>query len=323
MSAVSDNVIVTGASSFVGMHLARHFAKRGKGVFAVTSKTPENYDGVRAARIQTLQAESIRIFQADLTDTASCERLLNEAKPSLWIHHAGFATNYASFDYDLETATRINLLPLYRLYPLFAQKNVRVILTGSVSEYADGPDAHDESDACYPATPYGLSKLSQTLAVNQLAHEYKVPTRVARLFIPFGRLDNPQKLMAQVMDALKNDHSVDLTSCDQRRDFLGATDMCAAYEALANDMPRTLFDVFNVCSGNAIELKKFLTEIASLMRKDPGLLGFGKREKRSSEPDVIAGTNAKALRLLNWNPRPLSQALKEDLLNEDGVSSAA
>ena len=44
-------VIVTGISSFVGMHLARRFAREGFRVVGTISKPRDTYDGIRAARL--------------------------------------------------------------------------------------------------------------------------------------------------------------------------------------------------------------------------------------------------------------------------------
>ncbi len=308
-------VVVTGVSSFVGLHLARHHARRGERVVAVTSRPLSAYDGIRARRLASLQGQ-VAFVEADLTDGAAVAALVAQSKPTLWLHHAGFADAYASPDYDLAEGLRVNAAALAPLYQALAGRGCGVIVTGSSAEYSASGEANREDDACWPDMPYGIAKLAETLRARQLAERYAVPTRVARLYIPFGQFDHPDKLLAQVVSGLRAGRPIALSPCTQRRDFLGISDLCTGYDALARDLPRAVFDVFNICSGEAVELRAFLVGIAECMRADPALLGFGQRPMRPGEAEVSFGSNAKAARLMGWHPGPLAAAIDRDLLAE-------
>ncbi len=124
--------------------------------------------------------------------------MVDRCAPSLWIQHAGFARGYGSLDFDLDHGHLINVAPLTQLYSALRGSRCGVIVTGSSAEYAAADSGNRESDACAPDTPYGLSKFAETLRARQLAAQHDVSTRVARLYIPFGARDNPQKLLVQV-----------------------------------------------------------------------------------------------------------------------------
>ena len=68
--------------------------------------------------------------------------------------------------------------------------------------------------------PYGLSKLEATIRARQLALRFGINVRVARVFIPFGPLDAPGKLVPQVVTALMQRQPVELSTGTQRRDFI-------------------------------------------------------------------------------------------------------
>jgi len=310
---VMATVVLTGVTSFVGLHLALDHVRRGNRVIAVTSKARSAYDGIRARRLNAI-AGHVEFVAADLTDRAAVLALVQRTQPTLWLHHAGFADAYASLDYDLAKGFAVNVAPLSHLYEALAGGACGVVVTGSSAEYSASDEANDEGEVCWPDSPYGIAKLAETLRARQLAERHHVPTRVARLYIPFGPLDHPDKLLAQVIAGLREGRPIDLSPCNQKRDFLGVADLCAGYRALDQDLARDIFDVFNICSGRAVELREFLLSIAVRMKADPALLGFGKRAMRQGEAAVSFGSNAKAKRLLSWTPTDLATAIDRDLL---------
>jgi nucleoside-diphosphate-sugar epimerase len=307
-------VVVTGVTSFVGLHLALDHARRGHHVVAVTSRPRSVYEGIRARRIEALDGK-VEFAQADLTDGGMVTALVERVAPSLWLQHAGFADAYASPEYNLTAGFAVNVAPLAQIYRALSGSACAVIVTGSSAEYSSSDCANEEADACWPDTPYGITKLAETLRARELAERHSIRTRVARLYIPFGPLDNPDKLLAQVVSGLRTGKPVDLSPCTQRRDFCGVSDVCSAWRALEADLPRQTFDLFNVCSGTATELRQFLLDIAERMQVDSALLGFGRRSMRPGEAAVSFGSNAKAVRVLGWRTTGLVSAIDQDLLS--------
>ena len=115
-------VIVTGISSFVGMHLARRFAREGFRVVGTISKPRDTYDGIRAARLNELDS-AIKFVELDTTDAAAVAAVVERFKPSLWLHHAGYAAGYASSDYDSALGFAANVVPLTHIYKSLAARD--------------------------------------------------------------------------------------------------------------------------------------------------------------------------------------------------------
>jgi nucleoside-diphosphate-sugar epimerase len=321
MIARKQTAIVTGVTSFVGMHLARRFAADGFSVTATTTRPLDSYSGIQAQRLRALYGK-MSFTQLDLRDARAVSALIDQICPSLWLHHAGYTTNYASLEFDLATGLSVNVIPLSALYSALAGGDCGVIITGSASEYSSSSNANREQDLCVPETPYGLSKYSETLYASQLAQRHRVSTRVARLYIPFGSLDDPDKLLMQVVSGLRAGKPVMLSPCDQVRDFIGISDVCSAYVALASDLPRSRFDIFNICSGEPTRLRDLLLSIGERLGAATELLLFGSRPLREGEPMASYGSNEKAHEILGWKQRSLRSAIDCDLLvNEIDYSS--
>ncbi len=311
----SGPVVVTGVSSFVGARLAQHFAAAGHRVVGTLTRPAADYDPIRRARLNLAQSAGAELAALDLGNSAGLRSWILKHRPAIWIHHAGWAVDYGSRDYDLTRGFQINVAPLTELYAALKDSGCRgILITGSSAEYSDSDAPNREEDACLPTLPYGLSKLAETLRARQLALEHGLPTRVARLYIPFGPLDAPDKLVPSVVACLRAGRPIDLSPCLQARDFVHVEDVAGGYEALARDLERQeLFDVFNLCSGRAVPLREWLLAIARLLNADPALLRFGKRALRPGEPAISCGANAKARRLLGWQPQALEERLRQYL----------
>src|SRR5262249_32754994 len=229
----SATLVVTGISSMLGTFLGRAFSQ-GWHVLGTLSRPISEYDPLRRQRIDEAVREGTGgVCQLDVTDAFAVQEFVADFKPDIWVHHAGWATDYASLAYDLDRGHAVNVAPLRPLYEALAKHSCRgVVLTGSSMEYSDSDGPAREEDACWPTTPYGLSKLAATLRARQLAQEFGLPTRVARIFIPYGPLDQPQKLIPSVVTALRSGQPVDLSPCEQYRDFLHVEDIVRGYEAL-------------------------------------------------------------------------------------------
>lgn len=319
---VAGTAVVTGVSSFLGVHIAAGLANRGYRVIGTVSGPASNYTGIQKQRLDKLSASGIRLTQLDITDSSALRQTVADASPDLWFAHAGWATRYSSLDYDLNMGHAINVAPLTALYEALEETDCAgVIVTGSSAEYSDSASANSESDACQPTLPYGLSKLAQTLRAAQLASLSGIKTRVARIYIPFGPLDAPGKLLSSAVAALLAKQPIDLSACTQARDFVHVDDIVEAYARLAanlDDDPD--FDIFNISRGKATELKSLLVEIADAARAPRSLLRFGARPMRDGEVAYSFGDASKAQRVLGWQARPLTESV-EQLLRESQAKS--
>ncbi|MFA4982112.1 MAG: NAD(P)-dependent oxidoreductase [Candidatus Omnitrophota bacterium] len=305
-------IVITGVSSFVGSHLAAFFSGRGHQVTGTISKNIKEYDPLHRSRLAAAQAAGTVLKRLDITDPEGAKRIVAAQRPEIWIHHAGYATDYGKADYNIAEGERVNVLPLDALYANISANECRgVIITGSSAEYSASTSPCREGDPCFPDTPYGLSKLTETLCARQLSLKFGIPTRVARLFIPYGAMDSANKVIPSVVASLKRGRPIDLSACGQKRDFTYIEDVVKGYSALMRDLARkSLFDIFNICSGQAVTLKKLLLYLAKQIKAEPSLLRFGAINMRSNEPRVSYGSIAKAQAVLNWTPRSLDEGLR-------------
>ena len=280
-----EKIIITGVSSFIGVHLAKFFSKKFK-VFGTISGKKEDYKNIYKIRLNSISKSVTIIENFNLIDHITISNTISNIKPDFFIHHAGWANSYASIDYDLVRSYQTNVIPLSVIFSSLKKNKCKgIIITGSSSEYSDGDLPDLESDSCYPSMPYGFSILFQTIYAHQLSNYYNLPTRIARVYIPFGPLDSPNKLIPFVIKSLKNNELAKLSSCKQTRDFIYIDELVKIYQFLINDLKNEKFEIYNCASGNPLQLKLVLTLIAEQMNKSIDLLAFSQIKNRKSEPE--------------------------------------
>ena len=300
--------VVTGASSFIGFHIVRHFARSGHKVIATHTKPISEYTGLSAIRLHRLK-KIASLVKLDIQDADRMSSLIKTTRPDYWVHHAGYANPGSNPDYDFQRSIEINVNPLLGLYPQLNKTKAAILITGTAEEYGPKNTGISEDDVCLPNTPYGLSKLTETLTARQLALRHQVPTRVIRVLNPIGPLDSAKKIIPIVMDKLHLSEPIDLSPCLQARDFLSVYDLCEGYRLLTKDFSRVIFDTFNLCSGRPIRLRDVLLRVASLLKADKHLLRFNAIKARPFEPQILYGSNRKASRFLGWRWKPPLEAI--------------
>ena len=276
-------LILTGVSSFIGFHLANFFSKDYI-IYGTLTKKIDNYSSIQKLRLKKLVNKIKLIENFDLKNHILINKTISKIKPDIFIHHAGHAKNYNSFDYDLKKGYQINILPLPIIFKSLSENGCNgIIITGSSLEYSDNDSSDHETDLCYPSLPYGFIKLSQTIYSQQLSSFYKLPTRVARVYIPFGPYDSPNKLIPYVFHQLINNKTAKLTSCYQKRDFIYIDDLLMIYKFIIQDLSNGNFEIYNCASGKSTRLRLLINMISKTLGTSNKLLDFSK-EKPYNEP---------------------------------------
>ena len=314
---VLQKVIVTGASSFIGCHLAIKLSHSGYNVIATGSKDSALYDGIQRDRIISLMKNDVQFETMDILNKKNTKKFIYKYSPDIWFHLPAWTSEWGSYNFDLVRAFKLNVFPLDYIYRFLSESGcIGFIQVGSEAEYGDYKECKIENNLCNPSMPYGFSKLAQTIRSNQLAEQYNLRTRVARVFTPFGTLENPKKIIPSVIDHIKKNESIDLSTCEQKIDFIYIEDLVNGFEALLNNLNRgSIFDIFNICSGNATKLKDLLLMIVSELGSSHDLLKFEAKKMRAGEALVSYGSNKKAMRILGWKPGNLHNGISKYILN--------
>ncbi|WP_349573388.1 NAD-dependent epimerase/dehydratase family protein [Azotobacter salinestris] len=282
-------VLLTGGSGFVGRYVLDSLQRRGIPTVAVG----------RCGLV--LQADSI---EADLLEVGDFSRLLDQAQATHLLHLAWYA------EHGKYWASPLNLRwvdATTRLVEAFCGAGgCHVVVAGTCAEY-DWSHGYcrEDSTPLVPATLYGAAKDATRRLVAAVCESYQVTCAWGRIFLPFGTGEASSRLVPSLIDVLQGGRMPFGVNSRAYRDFLHVSDVA---EGLVSLLLANAHGVYNISSGQPIQLAAIVTEIARLCRADPQVV-LRLASERPSEPPLLVGESLK-LRALGWMPQvPLMQGL--------------
>ena len=272
-------VLITGATGFLGRHLVAMAA--GTGAIVVTTSRSEATTGAAGH------------VAMDLCDRDRVSAMLKEVAPSGILHTAAAGT---SEEVGFAQLMRTNAVGTENLLAaaLALPQPPAVVMAGSGYEYA--PQSRDltEDDPVWPVTPYGISKAASAFRAGIYATQ--MPITLLRIFNVYGPGEREPRLLPYIAACAKAGRVIELTDCEQVRDFVFVKDVAALFCRALECSPRDRrLRVLNVGSGSPVPLKQFVTIVIEALR-DRGLspqAKFGVRPYRAGEPMYYAGDTSR------------------------------
>lgn len=153
-----------------------------------------------------------------------------------------------------------NLKVLLNLYERFKEdsKLKLFIQFGSSEEYGNDGSPFEETMREEPGSPYALVKQLTTNTAMMLNRNYGFPIAVVRPGNLFGPLQGKTKFIPYVIESLKNNAPLNVTPCEQKRDFIYADDFAWAIGQLLEHSAKAVGEIINVSSGESISLKAII-----------------------------------------------------------------
>jgi GDP-4-dehydro-6-deoxy-D-mannose reductase len=286
--------LITGAHGFVGPYLSAHLEACGDEVVGVDRDMPiEDADAVRSR------------FRDELPDT---------------VYHLAALSHVGESWSAPADVVRINVEGTLHVLLAAIESGVeRVVLIGSAEQYGHvKPDQLPvtEDQAQLPVSPYGASKVAAEALASYAVRGRDLPVVMVRAFNHLGP-GQGDRLVAGALAAqvARNERSGERRilagDLSPRRDFTDVRDVVRAYRALAVDgVPG---EVYNVCSGQAVEVREIADELIRLSGRDMEVVLDPERLRPVDVP-VLLGSNEKLRTATGWSPEiPLSQTLADIL----------
>ena len=335
------NLVVTGGAGFVGSHAVEYFAGKGWNVTAIDNVSRPSLSGfdvdTKTYNWKYIgRLGSVRRIRSSVLNQYTVENIISEADAVL--HTAGQVAVTTSLeqprsDFDINARGTFNILEASRK----SKNNIRLVFCstnkvygenvneipvrqGSTryrfgdAKYAGGIDESFPVDGC-KHSPYGASKLSADIYVQEYGKTYGLKTACFRMSCIYGDRQfgsEDQGWVAHfVISSLLKRKLTTYGDGQQVRDVLHIEDLVRAYDAFISSGIGS--DVFNIGGGpgNTISLLELVSMLErKLGRKIP--LDYG--SWRNSDQKVYISDISKAGRLLKWKPRVTPEAGIEKLL---------
>ena len=203
--------------------------------------------------------------------------------PSYIINLASIVT--AERDMGLfDAMIQSNLMVLLNLFERFKNDDSLKLFVqfGSSEEYGDVPSPFVESMREEPNSPYALVKQLTTNTAMMLHRNYGFPIVVIRPVNLFGPLQNKSKFIPYVIEQLKANQPLNVTLCEQKRDFIYVDDFIFGVESLLNHFDSVKGEIVNIGSGQSMQLREII-EICRDALQSKSIINYGAIPYRANE----------------------------------------
>ncbi len=293
----SKRVLITGATGFIGSHLARRLHDEGAEIHILLRKESSTY------RIRDI-IKSVVLWQGDLTDPRSLHSCIRHAKPQIVFHLAtsrNVLRDAALMDVMIDT----NVKGTVNLVKSLIDEEVAVecfVNTGTCEEYGNAPTPFHEDMREMPVSPYSASKVAATYFCQMVYRTMGLPIVTLRPFLVYGpSQDTDVMFIPSLIDHCLKDKDFPMTTGDQTREFNYIDDVVDAY-LLAAQCRNAAGEIINIGNGIEYRLKDVADRIVQITGSSTRLL-VGAIPKRSGETEHFFCSDEKAKRLLRWEPK--------------------
>ena len=281
-----ENIVITGATGFLGSHLAQWFLEQGDRVYALVRPG--------SAKLQYLpEHRNLIPVYGTMEEAADCVEEIGHA--DAWFHFAWGGVNREEIDSPEVQAGNIrgSLACVEAAHRL----GCRVFMdAGSRVEYGvieDGRGVMTEEMECSPVNEYGKAKLEFFRKAVPVCERYGMNFCHLRFFSVYGYGDHPWSIISTLVRELPRGGRVSLSACRHEWNFMYIDDAVEAVGRLyeqVKDKPCKKGAAVNIASRDTRVLKSFVEEVFELAGKR-GTLEFGtfvqaKEGALSIRPDV-------------------------------------
>ena len=176
----------------------------------------------------------------------------------------------------------------------------RVVVAGSGLEYDWRYGyCNEELTPTNPATFYGVCKNSARQVIEAYAKLVGLSYSWGRVFFLYGPNENPNRLIAYVINSLLKSEQANCSHGNQVRDFLHAYD---AANALIHLLESEYNGIVNIASGEPIKLKELMLLAAEEIGKN-NLLKLGAITAAASDTDLVVADVSRLKNELGWRQK--------------------
>ena len=289
---INKNVLVTGASGFISSHLAQR-SKRKRPGYRIGQETSDLW------RLEEIKND-IAICRVDIRDYTGLSACIKKIKPDYVFHMSAYGVD--SRQKDWFTAAEINITGTVNLMKSLKETGCEKVLNiGSCMEYGNKKEIIREDASLEPFNIYGSTKAAATIMAHQLAAESEIDIVTLRAFGIFGENEGSHKFFPHIILSLLNGREVNLTACEQYRDYCYIDNIVDGFLLAAKDK-KSKNMIFNIGSGDLHQLNYFVNMVFDLM-KNTGKPNYGAIPYRTDEfwkphPDI-----GKIRSILKWKPK--------------------
>ena len=292
-----QNIVVTGATGFLGRHLIKWFLRNtGYNIYAIVR--PDSVPRMQFTeepRVHTVASELKNLEQNIGRFPAKCDA---------FYHFAWGGVNRDEIDDEAVQQTNVDAaLCCVRVAKVL--ECAVFIDAGSRAEYGNPDGLFSEDTACKPIVAYGRAKLQFCTQARALLQGSDTRLIHARIFSVYGADDHPWSLIYTSVTKMLRNEPVSLGPCTQLWNFMEVEDTCdllAHFYLEKERIPPRDNGIFNVATRDVRPLKEFVEQIHAITGSHSELL-FGTFKQAGGSTFSVVPDMDKVERVFGWRPK--------------------
>lgn len=277
------NILVIGATGFIGSHLASALALGGSNVVCA-SRNVRNH--------QNLTTANMVWDECDASKRTEVERIINRYAPRIIYHLTSDSKGGQDIDLIPDSLQNDVMATANILLESAKYGGIHVVMAGSFEE----PGKDDK----FPCSPYAAAKAACTSYARMISSLSGLEVSILRLMMVYGPRQKDYKVLPYVINKLQNGQLAELGSGHRALDWVYIDDVVDAF-IRAGSLPWISADPVDIGTGSLMRLRDCIETIGELMGRSD-LLRFGAIENRTREREASADTELAKVRL-GWQAK--------------------
>ena len=303
-------IFISGATGFIGSHLAELCVQKGYSVIAFDRYNSNNDHGwlenSKFKKDMKIVLGDIRDYDSVFKSMRGCDTVFHLAAL------IGIPYSYNSPLAYLKT----NVEGTYNVLESGKNQSIDQLVITSTSEVYGSAQFTpiNEKHPLVGQSPYSASKI----AADQLALSYyksfKTPVKILRPFNTYGPRQSLRAVIPTIISQCLKENNINLGNINPSRDFLYVEDTCKGFLEIAKS--KKLFgEVSNIGSGKEITIKNLTKLIMKISDIKKRVINEKKRTRpKNSEVNRLICDNQKIIKCSKWKPKVrLEEGIKRTL----------
>lgn len=269
MELSGQKIVITGATGFIGSHVAESLLAGGAEVFALVREESKN-------RRKLADHPRLHLVPGSLAQIENLVTTVGQADG--FLHFAWGGVNREEIDSPVVQAANVevSLACVRTAHALGCQVFMDA---GSRVEYGITEDGTmTETMICHPVNEYGKAKLAFCQQAKTLCEQWGMTYYHLRFFSVYGTGDHPWSIISTLVRDLPQKKTVSLSACRHRWNFMDISDATRAvlllYQHADAETAREKSHIVNIASQDTRVLRDYVEEVWALCGRQ-GRLEFG------------------------------------------------
>ena len=301
MDYTGRKILLTGASGFIGSHLAEELVTCGASVRAFLHYNSRGDAGNLNDAPSEIRRE-VEVVYGDLTDPDAVTKAVRGV--SCVFHLGALIAIPYSYVHPF-SFVQTNVVGTANILNACLEAGVDRLVTTSTSEvYGTAVSVPmDENHRVHPQSPYAASKASADHMAESYARSFDLPVVIVRPFNTFGPRQSVRAVIPAIIVQALRHGVVEIGSTSPTRDFSYVKDIVRGF-AMAGAADVEAGEVFNLGTGEERSIAEVIEMVSSILGAEFVVHERSDRMRPvSSEVHRLIADSNKAAQRLGWRPQ--------------------